>query len=677
MLNINKSLRARMVILFGLIVLIGCLALFFVSQKQASKALETEAKEAMLKVAKQLAATQESKIQMRMYVVETIANRNVIRGVQGDREATLEEKINALISEQKRGESLGFKQFGIADKQGNAVLSNGSTANIADRDYFKEAISGKTVVSSSIVSKVDNSLVFVYATPIRHYSTNEIIGVLFGVVDGTKFSDLVKSVTYAKTGYAFAVDNKGKTIAHKEVERVMNQENIIDLANQDKSLAPLADIISKMTKGEEGIGQYTFKGVENIIAYAPIGSTGWSIAVTAPTAEILERASGLRNSMLILSIVIIIVAILLTFLLARSITTPIILAVNHLGVIANGDFTMPVPEVFLRRKDEIGNLARAVDKIQENMKPLISGLKNEVKTLSGNSEALSAASQEIAASSNEVAKAIQQVASGASDQAQDLQEIVTLIGNISTSLEKVYNELSHVKANSEETSRLANTGKKELDNLISSIKGVREAFRVVVERLEALKDSVGQAGEILEVIKGIAEQTNLLALNAAIEAARAGDAGRGFAVVAAEIRKLAEQSRVSSDKIRALLNDITSETGEVVKTSEEVTTQVNNQLENVENTIKAFDDILESVAAIAPMIKATYAEVDNTVKAKDIVLERVQNISAVSEETSASAEEISASAEELSASTEEIAANAQQVLDVAKRIQEQVEKFKV
>ncbi|MGB9860268.1 MAG: methyl-accepting chemotaxis protein, partial [Moorellaceae bacterium] len=166
-------------------------------------------------------------------------------------------------------------------------------------------------------------------------------------------------------------------------------------------------------------------------------------------------------------------------------------------------------------------------------------------------------------------------------------------------------------------------------------------------------------------------------LNAAIEAARAGEAGRGFAVVADEVRKLAEQSRASSDKIRDLLNNITSETGEVVNTSQEVTRQVAGQLENVEHTIKAFDDILESIAAIAPMIQATYREVDSTVKAKDVVLERVQSVSAVSEETSASAQEISASAEELSASTQEIAANAQQILGVAKRLEEQVERCKV
>lgn len=421
-------------------------------------------------------------------------------------------------------------------------------------------------------------------------------------------------------------------------------------------------------------------GTKALTAYSPLRDANDKIVgmwfVGVPVA-FQQAAAQFSLNMLWFGIVIVLAIILASVMIARNLTTPLSVAVDQLGLIASGDFTRPVPEKFLRMKDEIGKLTQAVDQLQSRIRPLLSGLKTDAKTLASNSETLSAASEEIASSSGEVAKAIQQVASGASEQADHLQEILGLIENITTSLERVNTELGRVTANSEETSRLADTGKKELDSLIVSIKGVREAFKIVVERLEVLKGSVSQVEEILEVINGIAEQTNLLALNAAIEAARAGEAGRGFAVVADEVRKLAEQSRASSDKISVLLNNITSETNEVVSTSEEVTRQIASQLDNVDHTNKAFDAILKSVAAIAPIIEATYREMDSTMKAKDVVLDRVQSVSAVSEEASASAQEISASAEELSASTQEIAANAQQVMEVAKRLEEQVERFKV
>lgn len=669
-------MRTKMTILFGLIVLIGCLVLWFVSENRAGSALEAEARDAVQKVAKQAADTIDGRLQARIAVVESLADNSVIRGRWGDQEATPDEKLQVLRDEQKRVANL-FKQFGIADTQGNAFFSDGSTVSIADRDYFKEALGGKTAVSSTIVSRIDNSVVFAFATPIHHYATGEITGVLIGIADAAKLSELIGGITYARTGYAFVVDGTGKTIGHKDVQKVTSQENIIELARSNQALAPLAAIISKMVRGEDGVENYSYQGQEKILAYAPIKTTGWSVAVTAPKAEVLDRASGLRTSMLLISFLIVVVALALTFAIARSIVAPLVLAVDHLGLIASGDFTRPVPEKFLRMRDEIGRLAQAVDRLQENIRPLLSGLKENARTLAGSSENLSAASEEIASSSGEVARAIQQVAAGASEQAGHLQEIGNLIEEITESLERVYTELGHVKEKSEETSRLAGVGKKELDALVASIESVRDAFRVVTERLTSLTGSVDQVGEILEVINDIAEQTNLLALNAAIEAARAGEAGRGFAVVAEEVRKLAEQSRSSSDKIKALLGSIASETRDVVSTSEDVSRQVVAQLENVENTIKSFDDILDSVAAMVPEIEAVYRDMDSTVRAKDVVLDRVQSISAVAEETSASAEEISASAEELSASTEEIAASAQELLNISKQLEEQVEKFQV
>lgn len=116
-----------------------------------------------------------------------------------------------------------------------------------------------------------------------------------------------------------------------------------------------------MARGEEGVASYTFQGQEYLIGYAPVKTTGWSIVVTAPKAEVLARAAGLKQSILLVSLLIILVALVLTFIMARTITTPLGLAVDHLGLIASGDFTQPVPEKFFRMRDEIGKLVQAVD----------------------------------------------------------------------------------------------------------------------------------------------------------------------------------------------------------------------------------------------------------------------------------------------------------------------------
>lgn len=657
----NMMLKQKLIVIFILLSILPAILTAGLSLYQSKSLVEYQVSSLARQIAKEKVAYIDSFIEKVSAEVDSISKNPDV--ISRDTAKTMEVLRNVKESDS----NTLFVYIGNADKEyleyPKTELSQGfdpttrpwykkaeeSFGNIVITEPYQDAGTGKMIITVAKAFKLADGKTAVAAADV---SLDQIQSNIMRTKVGEK-------------GYAALLTENGTIIVHPTKEMILT------------NIAEKYDFGKTIVNNKSGNLKYRFGGEDKISGFEQSKLTGWIAIATMPQSEYATKLNKSIVYVLVILAIISVLAVIIGLFLAGNIANPILLGVSYLETVANGDFTGNVAEQFLRRHDEIGRLAEAINKLQANIRPLLSELKTSVETLTKNSEALSAVSQEIAASSNDVAKAIQEVASGASNQAQDLQEIVSLIGNITTSLEKVYNELGHVKENSEETSRLANTGKKELDDLISSISGVREAFEVVVEKLGILKGSVGQVGEILEIIKGIAEQTNLLALNAAIEAARAGDAGRGFAVVADEIRKLAEQTRVSSDKISALLNDITSETDEVVKTSEEVTAQVNNQLENVENTIKAFDNILESVAAIAPMIKATYTEVDNTVKAKDIVLERVENISAVSEETSASAEEISASAEELAASTQEIAANAQQVLEVAKRIEKQVEQFKV
>lgn len=528
-------------------------------------------------------------------------------------------------------------------------------------------------------------------------SLNDLYKNNSGVIPEDRLFEMIRKTLdasrYGDSGYFFAYRYDGIRVVAPE-NKSQEGQNLWDLT--DKSGKKVVQEFIKTAQSGGGFVSYiwlnpkTNKEEEKLSYVAPLKLGNLDLVVGTGTylsrvetakeevaGEIGSAQKTIYMSSVFTSVVVLLILALITYFLIRSLTTPLVLAVEHLGKIAIGDFTQSVPEKYLGMKDEIGKLAQAIDRLQNNFKNLLGQVKVNAQTLYTNSEALSASSEEMASSSSEVAKAVQQVAAGAGEQSTNLQDILNLLENMAASLEKVDSELSKVKSNSEETSRLAGLGKKELDILITSIGEVREAFKAVGEKLGSLKGSVNQIGEILEVINGIAEQTNLLALNAAIEAARAGEAGRGFAVVAEEVRKLAEESRASSEKIRNLLDKIGAETTEVVRTSEEVGRQVAVQVENVENTVKSFDAILDSVATMAPIIEATYREVDGTVKAKDIVLERIQSISAVAEETSASAEEIAASAEELSASTQEIAANAHQVLEVARRLEEQVGQFRL
>jgi methyl-accepting chemotaxis protein len=176
------------------------------------------------------------------------------------------------------------------------------------------------------------------------------------------------------------------------------------------------------------------------------------------------------------------------------------------------------------------------------------------------------------------------------------------------------------------------------------------------EKVKALGAKSEQIGNIVETINGISEQTNLLALNAAIEAARAGEAGRGFAVVADEVRKLAEESQKATAQISGLIGEIQEEIGGAVASMDINTTQVDEGVKAVRDSLAAFEEI--------PLLVGQ-------------VNKAIAQISAISEENAAGAEEVSASVEEVTSAMQQVASAAQQLSKGASDLKTQVGRFKV
>lgn len=369
-------------------------------------------------------------------------------------------------------------------------------------------------------------------------------------------------------------------------------------------------------------------------------------------------------------ILYILLMIVLTRLMRRSMAQ-----INHvLSRLSEYDFTVGLET---EGKNEFVQMNKSLAAVIGNMKKALAEVKGNSHEITAQSQGLAAVSEEMSASYQELATTMQHVAEGATSQAEDLSHIADALSQLTSSIEHVYHELQSVKDETEEAEHKAHIGKEEMDRLVKSIDEIKQAFEIVVGKVEMLTHSVKEISGITDIISDIANQTNLLALNAAIEAARAGETGRGFAVVADEVRKLAEQSRRNADQILTVVESIHKDTDEVIRTSKTVEASVMEQTKSVENTVRSFGDILASIENIAPLMKKTYSAMDEIVKSKDIVMERVEQVSAVTQENSATTEEVAASTEQLTASSQEVASSAQSLSEIAAGMMDTVNRFKL
>ena len=308
---IIQYFRQIIVILLGFFIIMMSVAFYFASDFQAHTALENEVNEAILKSAQQSATNIEIQIEGRLLLLETIANRNILSGKFGNKDASMEEKLETLKEEHQRLMELGFKRFGILDTKGIAHYTSGITLNLGDREHFIKALNGEKNISSIFISTYEKEPIYVYTVPINNKIDEKIIGVLFGTFDAYKLSEMISSISYGKSGYAFIIDKEGNIIAHKDFSKVFYGSNLLSTANDN-----LVKIASQMVAGVSGKGIFIEDQQQWNIAYAPIKKTGWSIGIVVSSKEVHERSSHLQNSLFVAFTIVALIALIIAYTIA-------------------------------------------------------------------------------------------------------------------------------------------------------------------------------------------------------------------------------------------------------------------------------------------------------------------------------------------------------------------------
>ena len=417
----------------------------------------------------------------------------------------------------------------------------------------------------------------------------------------------------------------------------------------------------------DSISENVDSAVDDMITY------GKNDAIKLRAQSNLKVVNSSRVFLYIL-ILLTLVLISLVTIIINSIKNSIKDFVLYLNVISDGDFTLQSDN---DSNSELGIMKKQLKAAIDKIKNMIQSIGSTSNTVLKQSNLLLESSSEISNSLKEVSDVIQEVASGAEKQAMNLANVNNYVGDFGKKVTEIVTLIEEVTKNVQTIDQRATDGNESFKLMVGSVTQVKASFIDVSKRISELGDNINEINEITVLINNIAGQTNLLALNAAIEAARAGESGKGFAVVADEIRKLAEQSKVSSNKIGELIKNITEESNIVVKTTDSMENELNNQDKVIKESITSFESIISSINDVTPKVEKINTMSIEVNKDKNIISTKVDEVALVASEISASTEEISATTQEISSFTDKIAKSSK-ILDLSSNeMIEKVSRFKI
>lgn len=462
---------------------------------------------------------------------------------------------------------------------------------------------------------------------------------------------------------------------------LVDKDSSVILASRD------SDLISK-TLGADGQSAF-YKDVEkkvsgksydfctldgNMTVFKEVNGTNWLLVSYVPTNIVLADLAGLRNLMIIFSIISILVLCVLIERVTHVVIRPVKEMTRVITSMASGDFTVSMK---VKGNDEIAVMGRSVEHFIASMKEMI----RQMGHVSDRLEKQAGSSKNVSGEMN----------SAANIQSQSMTELNATVDQLSVSVNEIAQnatQLAGVVADTKEDSdkvedkmrttvEVSEKGKADMESVGNALHNIE----ISIHNLEEAVDKVGTAsGEIVDIIKligDIAEETNLLSLNASIEAARAGEAGRGFAVVASQIGVLAKNSADSVAHITSLINEINGLVDDAVKQAGSSASDIESSADLIHTAVDTFDQIFQNIQETSHLIEGVVEKINQ-------VDQVATNVAAISEEQAASSDEILSTSESMlqqaksiSKNSEQVEAEAGNLAESADQLADQVKQFQI
>lgn len=474
------------------------------------------------------------------------------------------------------------------------------------------------------------------------------------------------------SSYAYVVSADGTMLYHPTESKIGQPvENVVVSGVVDEIKAGKKNIASEVV-------EYPFKGVVKYAAYYVDPDSNYILVISADETEVMEPIMRIMKIGVGVAVFIVILFFVIGYIMVASLIDPVVKVTGVVNKLADMDFTEnEIQQKLNRRKDETGEMSRAIAALHDQLIKIVRGLKQQSVNLLAASDSLKVNASETAVTVENVERAVSDISEGASSQAGETQkatENVILIGDMiadtSDEVEGLITNAAQMKSSGDEATAT-------LLKLEEINRHAKEAIDIIYDQTNTTNESAMKIREATTLITSIAEETNLLSLNASIEAARAGELGRGFAVVASQIQKLAEQSNESAHQIENITDSLISDSEKAVKTMGEVKEIMNEQSEHVSKTDEIFAQVKNGIDSSIGGVNRIAEKTRQMDTARISVVDVVQNLTAIAQENAASTEETSASVTEVSGIVYNISENASKMKGVADELEQNMNVFKL
>jgi len=644
----KKKLSLGVMILIPDVLMILVVSGLFVALAiiMSNRSTMTSLKSSMSATAVVAAQNAESKITRFTSLAQEIANDSSLYSDT----STNDQRIAYLKSRSNGNAELAGINFYTV---GGTLITDGK--DYSSSEFFKEAKSGKIFVSSPDTDSATDKLVLYVSTPVWKdgVSGSSVVGVVNFLVNQEALNTIAETTKVSANGNTYMIDKNGYTIADQDVSLVKAKENILDEAKTDSNLTELATVYNKAIAGESGFGQYSYKGVNKFVAYAPIsGTDGWSICIGAPKSDFSQSITQTVYISIALLIILLIAGTFVTLACVKILAVPITAIMKRLALFAEGDITTPVTNVetdsleldtlknslalatgntnaiikdidYLLTEMSGGNFdvsSKVPEKYVGDYQNIMTCLKRLKRGLSESFGDIMQVSEQVSAGSAQVSSGAQTLAQGATEQASSIQELSASIAEVS----------QRVKQNAEDAEKA-----KVLSSQAETImQGSVTDMGLASKAMDEISATSKNISKVIKAIDDIAFQTNILALNAAVEAARAGAAGKGFAVVADEVRNLSQKSAEAAKSTTALIESS-------IEAVEKGTGLVNK-------TSAGFAEVAAKSAEVGNIVETISIQAQEQAAAVSQISTGIEQVSSVVQMNSATSEESAAASEELS-----------------------------